>query len=55
MYTERLISDAIMYGERHNRTMEMATWWLHSDKGAVHKLFKVLVPRFKDYSRAYSR
>lgn len=27
-YTERLISDAILYGDKHKPTMEMATWWL---------------------------
>jgi hypothetical protein len=28
--------------------MEMASWWLDSDRAAVHKLFKVLVPRFRE-------
>lgn len=27
-YTERLISDAILHGDKHKPTMEMATWWL---------------------------
>ena len=27
-YTEKLISDAILYGENHKSTMEMAAWWL---------------------------
>ena len=27
-YTEKLISDAILYGDKHKHTMEMATWWL---------------------------
>ena len=35
--------------------MEMATWWLNDDKSAVHKLFKVLAPRYKDYTRSYTR
>ena len=47
-YTERLISDAVMYGDTHKHTMEMASWWLDSDRAAIHKLFKVLVPRFRD-------
>lgn len=47
LYTERLISDAILNGEKHAHTMEMATWWLAEDKSAIHKLFKVLVPRYK--------
>ena len=46
-YTERLISDALLYGDKHKHTMEMATWWLNDDKGAIHKLFKVLVPRYQ--------
>lgn len=55
LYAERLISDAILYGDRHKHTMEMAKWWLAEDKSAVHKLFKVLVPRFKDYTHSYTR
>ena len=27
-YTEKLISDAILYGDKHKHTMEMAQWWL---------------------------
>ncbi len=40
-YTERLIAEAVMHGDRHRRTMEVAQWWLKDDKSAVHKLFKV--------------
>ena len=40
-YTERLISEAVENGDRHTHTMEMAKWWLDSDKAAVHKLFQV--------------
>ena len=29
--------------------MEIASWWLDSDRSAIHKLFKVLVPRFRDF------
>lgn len=54
-YSERLISDAITYGPKHRHTMEMATWWLHDNKESIHKLFQVLVPRFTDYSTAYTR
>lgn len=53
-YTEKLISDAVLYGDAHKHTMEMAAWWLDSDRSAVHKLFKVLVPRFKDLERPMS-
>ena len=27
-YTEKLISDAILNGDKHQPTMEMAKWWL---------------------------
>jgi len=54
-YTERLISEAVEHGDRHTHTMEMAKWWLDSDKAAIHKLFQVLAPRFKDTSRSYTR
>ncbi|EDS32952.1 39S ribosomal protein L17, mitochondrial [Culex quinquefasciatus] len=46
-YAERLISDAIRYGDCHKPTMEMADYWL-VEKQLVHKLFKVLAPRFED-------
>ena len=29
-YTEKLISDAILYGDKHKHTMEMASWWLQN-------------------------
>ncbi|KAL1509147.1 hypothetical protein ABEB36_003932 [Hypothenemus hampei] len=54
MYTERLISDAIRYGDCHKTTMEMADYWL-IEKQLVHKLFKVLVPRFENYNIACTR
>ena len=54
-YTERLISEAVLHGDRHKETMEVAKWWLHSEPGAVHKLFKVLVPRFKDFTVSYTK
>jgi len=53
-YAERLISDAIRYGDRHKETMEMADYWL-TEKQLVHKLFKVLVPRFQNHQSAYTR
>ena len=40
-YTERLISEAVENGDRHSHTMEMAKWWLDSDRAAIHKLFQV--------------
>ena len=53
-YTERLIQEAVSNGDKHIPTMDMATWWL-TDKSLVHKLFKVLVPRFQDSSVSYTR
>ena len=53
-YTERLIQEAINNGDTHRPTMELADWWLE-DKAAIHKLFKVIVPRMKDQPFAYTR
>ena len=33
--------------------MECADFWLH-EKALVHKLFKVLVPRFAEYTKAFT-
>ncbi|CAG9762438.1 unnamed protein product [Ceutorhynchus assimilis] len=54
MYAERLISDAIRYGDCHKSTMEMADYWL-VEKQLVHKLFKVLAPRYEHYNIACTR
>jgi len=53
-YMERLIAEAIKHGDCHKPTMELADYWL-TDKAMVHKLFKVLVPRFKETQRSYTR
>ncbi|CRK91835.1 CLUMA_CG005457, isoform A [Clunio marinus] len=53
-YAERLISDAIRYGDQHKPTMEMADFWLR-DKSVIHKLFKVLCPRFENYKGSATR
>lgn len=50
----QLIGDAIRYGDTHKHTMEMADYWLE-EKQLVHKLFKVLVPRYENYQTAYTR
>lgn len=42
-----MIADAIRYGDKHKPTMEMADYWL-TDKSMIHKLFKVLCPRFEN-------
>ncbi|CAD6234265.1 GSCOCG00007700001-RA-CDS [Cotesia congregata] len=48
-YADRLISEAIRHGPTHAETMEMADYWI-LEKQYVHKLFKVLVPRYSEYS-----
>ena len=53
-YVERLISDAIRYGDCHKATMELADYFL-LEKQLVHKLFKVLVPRFENCPVSYTR
>nr|SVE75424.1 EOG090X0EUO [Daphnia dolichocephala] len=53
-YAERLISDAIRNGDCHKHTMEMADYWLN-EKQLVHKLFKVLVPRYQNHSSSFTR
>lgn len=52
-YAERLISEAIRHGPQCEETMEMADWWLE-EKQLVHKLFKVLVPRFQNYPSSFT-
>ena len=53
-YTERLLQEAVTHGDTHQPTMEMASWWL-TDKSLVHKLFKVLAPRFREMNCSYTR
>lgn len=50
---ERLIVEAMRNGDRHRPTMELANFWL-VDKSLVHKLFKELVPRYANYSSAFT-
>jgi len=54
MFCWQLISDAIRYGDCHRATMELADYWL-LEKQLVHKLFKVLVPRFENCPVSYTR
>jgi large subunit ribosomal protein L17 len=49
-----LISDAIRNGEKHKETFDMANHWI-LDKSVLHKLFKVLVPRFQNYDSSFTR
>ncbi|SPP86926.1 blast:39S ribosomal protein L17%2C mitochondrial [Drosophila guanche] len=51
---KQLISNAIRHGDRHKATMELADYWL-LEKQLVHKLFKVLVPRYENYNVSYTR
>ncbi|XP_065359874.1 large ribosomal subunit protein bL17m [Calliphora vicina] len=53
-YVELLISDAIRHGDRHKATMELADYWL-LEKQLVHKLFKVLAPRYENSNVSYTR
>jgi large subunit ribosomal protein L17 len=48
-YAERLISDAVRYGDCHRPTMEQAKFWI-DDPVLVPKLFKVLAPRYQSWS-----
>uniref|UniRef100_A0A0B6YAR0 Large ribosomal subunit protein bL17m n=1 Tax=Arion vulgaris TaxID=1028688 RepID=A0A0B6YAR0_9EUPU len=52
-YAERLLYLAIKNGDSHQPTMELANFWL-LEKDLVHKLFKVLVPRYKNYKTCYT-
>ena len=49
-YAERLLSEAIRYGDCHRPTMDQAKFWLEEDPTLVPKLFKVLVPRYQNWS-----
>ncbi|KAF9794584.1 hypothetical protein SFRURICE_018647 [Spodoptera frugiperda] len=53
-YAERLISEAIRHGDCHKPTMDTADFWL-LEKELVHKLFKVLVPRYETSNLSYTR
>jgi len=52
-YAERLIYLAIKNGDRHKHTMDLADYWL-LEKDLVHKLFKVLVPRFSAHHSSFT-
>ncbi|XP_055942230.1 39S ribosomal protein L17, mitochondrial-like [Argiope bruennichi] len=52
-YAERLITEAIRHGDQHPPTMDLANFFLE-DKQMIHKLFKVLAPRYKDYQTTYT-
>lgn len=50
----QLISDAIRHGDQDAHTMEMANFWI-TEKQYIHKLFKVLVPRYQNCPLSYTR
>ncbi|XP_051498941.1 39S ribosomal protein L17, mitochondrial [Apus apus] len=52
-YAERLI-DYAKLGDTDARAMRMADFWL-TEKDLVHKLFKVLAPRFQPHPGGYTR
>ncbi|XP_015282916.1 PREDICTED: 39S ribosomal protein L17, mitochondrial [Gekko japonicus] len=52
-YAERLI-DYAKRGDTDPKAMRMADFWL-TEKDLIHKLFKVLAPRYQLYSRNYTR
>jgi large subunit ribosomal protein L17 len=52
-HVERLIVEAMQNGDRHRPTMALANFWL-LDKSLIHKLFKELVPRYANYSSAFT-
>lgn len=49
-----MISEAIRHGDQHAPTMEMAKFWI-TEEQYIHKLFKVLVPRFQNCPLTYTR
>lgn len=49
-----MISEAIRHGPSHQETMELADFYI-LEKQLVHKLFKVLVPRYQDYTTSFTR
>ncbi|XP_043255187.1 39S ribosomal protein L17, mitochondrial [Colletes gigas] len=53
-YVELLISEALRHGPEHKETMELANFWI-LEKQLVHKLFKVLVPRFQDCPTSFTK
>lgn len=53
-FFSQLISEAIRHGDCHKPTMETADFWL-LEKELVHKLFKVLVPRYENSNTAFTR
>uniref|UniRef100_A0A8V5HDM3 Large ribosomal subunit protein bL17m n=2 Tax=Melopsittacus undulatus TaxID=13146 RepID=A0A8V5HDM3_MELUD len=52
-YAEKLIEYAKL-GDTNERAMRMADFWL-TEKDLIHKLFKVLAPRYQPHAGNYTR
>lgn len=50
----QLISEAIRNGPENKDTMQLADFWI-LEKEYVHKLFKVLVPRYNESSNSFTK
>ncbi|XP_012139116.1 mitochondrial ribosomal protein L17 [Megachile rotundata] len=53
-YVELLISEALRHGPEHKEMMELANFWI-LEKQLIHKLFKVLVPRYQNYTTSFTK
>ncbi|XP_076164509.1 mitochondrial ribosomal protein L17 [Ptiloglossa arizonensis] len=53
-YVELLILEALHHGPQDKATMELANFWI-LEKQLIHKLFKVLVPRFENYTTSFTK
>lgn len=53
LHVERLIVEAMRNGDTHRPTMALANYWLR-EKNLIHKLFKVLVPRYINYPSTFT-
>ncbi|NWY18187.1 RM17 protein, partial [Aphelocoma coerulescens] len=49
-----LLIDYAKRGDKDERAMRMADFWL-TEKDLIHKLFKVLAPRFQPHPGSYTR
>ncbi|XP_012216979.1 large ribosomal subunit protein bL17m [Linepithema humile] len=53
-YVDQLIFEAIHNGPTHKETMDLANYWI-IEKQLIHKLFKVLVPRYQNYTSSFTK
>ncbi|KYQ50102.1 39S ribosomal protein L17, mitochondrial [Trachymyrmex zeteki] len=53
-YVDQLIFEAIRHGPEHKETMDLANFWI-LEKQLMHKLFKVLVPRYQNYTTSFTK